>query len=179
MNKVVIGAVAAVALAAAAYFGAGLIAGGPDATASLASTGESGMGERAGGDPNQPDRTAEVKGAVVSVDGTTVVVDRLLADPSEELTDEERAARRAERQAMSMEERQAAKAAEQAGLATERVTVDVPVGVTITRMVPNDGEPIAEQAALADIRPGVTVSVWTDGATDGGVAEYVKIQAAN
>lgn len=175
MNKALVGGVAVVAVAAAAYFGAGLLAqnGGPATSPATAeSTGRS-------GDPNQPDRTAEVKGTVVSVDGTTVVVDRLLVDPSEELTEEEKAAKRAERQAMSMEERQAAKAAEQAGVATERVSVDVPVGVTMTRMIPGEDEPTAQPATLSDLKVGVTVSIWTDGKTDGGVAEYVKVQAGS
>jgi hypothetical protein len=177
MNKIVIGGIAVVTLAAAAYFGAGFLAksgGGTAATSSL-SVGAAGQTS----DPNQPDRTAEVKGTVVSVNGTTVVVDRLLWEPSEELTDAEKAAKRAERQAMSMEDRQAAKAAEQAGLATERVSVDVPVGVTMTSMIPGEDQPTAQPATLSDLRAGVTVSIWTDGKTDGGVAEYVKIQVGN
>ena len=176
MNKVVIGGIAVVAVAASAYFGAGYVAksGGGAATAS-ASAGSAGQTS----DPNQPDRTAEVKGTVVSVDGTTVVIDRLLVDASEELTEEEKAAKRAERQAMSMEDRQAAKAAEQTGLATERVSVDVPVGVSMSRMLPGEDQPTAQPATLSDLKAGVTVSIWTDGQTDGGVADYVKIQAAN
>lgn len=178
MNKVVIGSIAVVALAATAYFGAGLLAKNSDGGAVAGSSAGTSSGGQTS-DPNQPDRTAEVKGTVVSVDGTTVVIDRLLYDASEELSDEEKAAKRAERQAMSMEERQAAKAAEQAGLATERVSVDVPVGVPMSRMIPGEDEPTAESATLSDIKTGVTVSIWTDGKTDGGVAEYVKIQAAN
>jgi len=177
MNKIVLGGIAVVALAGAAYFGAGLLAKSGAGPATASSVAAGGAGQT--GDPNQPDRTAEVKGAVVSVDGTTVVVDRLLYDPSEELTDEEKAAKRAERQAMSMEDRQAAKAAEQAGLATERVSVEVPVGVTMTRMIPGEDQPTAQPATLSDLKAGVTVSIWTDGKTDGGVAEYVKVQAGN
>lgn len=178
MNKVMMGGLAVVAVAAAAYFGAGVLAKGTDASPAVAS---SATADPAGqsGDPNQPDRTAEVKGTVVSVDGTTVVVDRLLYDASEELTEDEKAAKRAERQAMSMEDRQAAKAAEQAGLATERVSVEVPVGVSMSRMIPSEDEPTAQPATLSDLKAGVTVSIWTDGPTDGGLAEYVKIQAAN
>lgn len=179
MNKVVIGGIAVVAVAAAAYFGAGLLAKDGDTASPVASSSTATGSSAQNGDPNQPDRTAEVKGTVVSVDGTTVVVDRLLFDASEELTEEEKAAKRAERQAMSMEDRQAAKAAEQEGLATERVSVDVPVGVTMSRMIPNEDEPTVQPATLSDIKAGVTVSIWTDGKTDGGVAEYVKIQAGN
>lgn len=177
MNKTVIGGIVVVALAGAAYLGAGAFAKSADEPVSASPVDTGGAGQN--GDPNQPDRTAEVKGTVVSVDGTMVVIDRLLYDPSEELTDEEKAAKRAERQAMSMEDRQAAKAAEQAGLATERVSVEVPVGVTMSRMLPGEDQPTAQPATLADLRAGVSVSVWTDGEADGGVAEYVKIQAGN
>jgi hypothetical protein len=124
-------------------------------------------------------QAGEVKGTVVSVDGTTVVIDRLISDPSTELTDEEKAAKKAERASMSMEERQALKAAEQAGLPIERVSVDVPVGVRIVKMVLEGETSVAQTASLGDLRAGVTVTVWTDGATDGGVAEYVKVQTGN
>ncbi|MDZ4168189.1 MAG: hypothetical protein U1E26_00845 [Coriobacteriia bacterium] len=178
MNKTVIGLIVVIALAGAAYFGASLLAGGSsDVPGSASSEPAGGTGQS--GDPNQPERTAEVKGAVISVDGTTVVIDRLLIEPSQELTEEEKAAKKAERQGMSMEERQAAKAAEQAGLASERVNVEIPVGVTMTRMIPGDDGPTVQPATLADVKVGVTLSVWTDGPADGGVAEYVKIQASN
>lgn len=179
MNKgVLIGGVVLVALAGAAYFGAGMLAGAGDAPAeAIVAAGEAAGGAGSTGDPNQPERTAEVKGAVISVEGTMVTIDRLLVDASAELTDEEKAAKKAERQSMTMEERQAAKAAELEGVATERVTVEIPVGVTITRMVSEADGPTAKPASLADIKSGSSVSIWTDGKTDGGVAEYVKIQA--
>ncbi len=178
MNKgILIGGVALIAVAGAAYFGAGMLAGPGDATAgAIVAAGEV-AGAGSTGDPNQPERTAEVKGTVISVEGTAVTIDRLLVDSSVELTDEEKAAKKAERQQMTMEERQAAKAAENEGTATERVTVEVPVGVVITRMVQESGAPEAKPATLGDIKSGTSVTIWTDGKTDGGVAEYVKIQA--
>ena len=172
MNKnLMIGAAVIVALAAALYFGAGLLPGA-SAEAPANKTGSNGQT----GDPNQPERTAEIKGAVISIDGTTVVVDRLLVDTSEELTDAQRAAKKAERQSMTMEQRQALKAAEQEGVPTERVSVEIPVGVTITRMVPEGDSSVTKAGALSDIKAGGTVTIWTDG---DATAEYVKIQAGN
>lgn len=176
-KSLIVGAVVVLlALAGAAYFGAGLLADGPKATAAGANDSVA-AGQT--GDPDQPERTAEIKGAVVSVDGTTVVVDRLLVDASAELTDEEKAAKKAERQSMTMEQRQALKAAETAGVPTERVTVEIPVGVTITRMVPEGDTSVVKSGALSDIKAGATVTIWTDGAASGPSAEYVKIQAGN
>lgn len=181
MNKqVLIGGVAVVALVAAAYFGAGLLAdtSAQSGEAMVADAGAAGT-PGSSADPNQPARTAEVKGAVISVDGTAVTIDRLLFDDSAELSEEEKAAKKAERAQMTQEERQAAKAAEREGLATERVTVEVPVGVAIMIMTSVDGEPAAKEATLADIKAGTSVTVWTDGATDGGIAEYVKVQVGS
>ncbi len=176
-KSLIVGAVVVlIALAGAAYFGAGLVAGGSGAATAGASD-SAAAGQT--GDPNQPERTAEIKGAVVSVDGTTIVVDRLLVDASTELTDEEKAARKAERQSMTMEQRQALKAAETAGVPTERVTVEVPVGVTITRMAQEGDASVAKSGALSDIKAGATITIWTDGAATGSSAEYVKIQAGN
>ena len=179
-KKLIVGVVAVLILAGGAYFGAGLFAKRSSAasgssssdSAAAASTGQS-------GDPNQPNRTAEVKGTVISVDGTKLVIDRLIVDPSAELTDAQKAAKKAERQSMTMEQRQAAKAAEQAGVPTERVTVEVPVGVTIVRMVPEGDQSVVKPGSLSDIKSGGTVTIWTEGATTSGVAEYVKIQAGN
>jgi len=168
---VLVGAV--LILGVAAYFGVGYLASSSDSATAIAG------GSGATADPDQPDRTAEVKGTVVSVDGTTVVIDRLITDPSEELTDEEKAAKKADRASMTQEERQALKAAEQADLPVERVSVDVPVGVRIVKMVLEGETSVAQTASLGDLKAGVTVTVWTDGATDGGVAEYVKVQTGN
>lgn len=173
MKKIVLMVVVAALLGVGGYAGARALA----AASGDAGTG-SGEANGQSADPNQPDRTAEVKGLVVSIDGTQVTIERYIKDPSEELTDEEKAAKKAERQALSQEERQALKAAENAALDTERVTVSVPVGVPIVQMVVQDDEPTAQPATLADIRSGMEVSVWTDGGTDGASAEYVKLTSA-
>jgi hypothetical protein len=170
------GVIAVVVLAVAAYFGAGMLAKSPAANAGAVAGTTGGSAAGTTGDPNQPDRTAEVKGTVVSVDGTTITIDRLLVDASADLTDAQKAAKQAARQQMTMEERQAAKAAEQQGVGTERVTAEVPVGVPITRMASENGAPVAKTATLADIKSGSSITIWTDGKTNGGVAEYVKIQ---
>lgn len=172
MKKIVLIVIALAVLGVGAYVGARALA---------AEGGEAGaQGGEANGqnaDPNQPDRTAEVKGLVVSIDGTQVTIERYIKDPSEELTEEEKAAKKAERQALSQEERQALKAAENAALETERVTVTIPVGVPIVQMVLDGDTPVPAPATLADIRSGMEVSVWTDGGTDGASAQYVKLSS--
>lgn len=174
-----------IALVVAALFVSAFIATGcsaDSATTSATSTSDSGAGEGQGqgsaSDPAQPDRTAEVKGVVVSVNGTTVTVDRYIKDPSEELTDEEKAAKKAARAELTQEERQALKEAENAALETERVTVTVPVGVPITQMVLTGDTSTAQASTLAAIKVGSEVTIWTlNGLTEGGIAEYVKISS--
>ncbi|MHB1019260.1 MAG: hypothetical protein ACYC1R_03505 [Coriobacteriia bacterium] len=179
MKKTILIVLAVVVLGAGAYFGASALAAGAGDTVVSDGTGvQGGAATGASADPNQPERTAEVKGLVLSIDGTEVAIQRYIKDPSEELTDEEKAARKAERSQLSQEERQALKAAENAALETERITVTIPVGVPIVQMVPQGDTPVAEPATLADIRGGMEVTIWTDGGTDGSSAEYVKLSAA-
>ncbi|MBN2247477.1 MAG: hypothetical protein JW733_02120 [Coriobacteriia bacterium] len=170
MKKTVLVVLAVAVLGVGAYFGASALAAGSGGTGA-----QGGAATGADADPNQPDRVAEVKGLVVSIDGTQVSIDRYIKNPSEELTDEEKAAKKAERAQLSQEERQALKAAENAALETERVTVTIPVGVPIVQMVPQGDTPVVEAVTLADIRSGMEVTVWTDGGTDGSNAEYVKL----
>jgi len=174
MKKIVLIVVAVALLGVGAYFGASALAAGSDT--GTAEGGGSQTGATA--DPNQPDRTAEVKGLVLSIDGTNVVIERYVKDPSEELTDEEKEARKAERAELTQEERQALKAAENAALETERVTVSVPVGTPIVQMVLDGDEPVAQASTLAELRSGMEITVWTDGGTDGATAEYVKLASA-
>ena len=179
MKKAVLIVLAVAVLGAGAYFGASALAAERGGVVVLDGAGAQGIAAAgSSADPNQPERTAEVKGLVLSIDGTEVTIERYIKDPNDELTDEEKAARKAERSQLSMEERQALKAAENAALETERITLTVPVGVPIVRMVPQGDTPVAEPATLADIRGGMEVTVWTDGGTDGARAEYVKLSAA-
>lgn len=179
MKKTVLLVLAVAVLGVGAYFGASALAAGNGDTAVAGGVGaQGGSATGSSADPNQPERTAEVKGFVLSIDGTQVSIDRYIKDPSEELTEEEKAAKKAERAQLSQEERQALKAAENAALETEQVTVTIPVGVPIVQMVSEGDTPVAESATLADIRSGMEITVWTDGGTDGSNAEYVKLAAA-
>lgn len=153
------------------------VASNQDADGPTATAGSFGQDGTNPTDPGQPDRTAEIKGVVVSIDGTTVVIDRYIKDPAAELSEEEKAAKKAERASLSQEERQALKAAENAALETERVLVNVPVGVPISQMVLVGDTPTAQAATLSSIRGGIEITVWTDGATNGGTAEYVKLSS--
>lgn len=175
MKKTVLIVLAVAVLGAGAYFGASALAAGSGDALVADGVGAQGAATGANADPNQPDRVAEVKGVVVSIDGTQVSIDRYIKIPSEELTEEEKAAKKAERAQLSQEERQALKAAENAALETERVTVTIPVGVPIVQMVPEGDTPVVGSATLADIRSGMEVTVWTDGGTDGSNAEYVRL----
>lgn len=177
MRKAAWIALAVVLLGFGAYFGG-------NALASMSGGGDDAVGTPQGSetgstaDPNQPERVAEVKGVVLSVDGTSVAIERYVKDPAEELTEEQKAAKKAERAKLSQEERQALKATENAALETERVTVNVPVGTPIVQMVLVGDQAEAQLVALAAIRGGMEVTVWTDGGTDGASAEYVKIASA-
>ncbi len=173
MKKTLLIVLAVAVLGVGAYYGANALA-----TEGSDRSGQAGAGSGSSTDPNQPERTAEVKGIVLSIDGTQVVIERYIKDSDEELTDEEKAAKKAERSQLSPEERQALKAAENAALQTERITVTLPVGVPIVQMVSDGDTPIAESVTLADVRGGMEVTVWTDGGTDGSSAEYVKIASA-
>lgn len=179
MKKTVLIVLAVAVLGVGAYFGASALASernGAVVAGDTESGGSAATGSSA--DPNQPERTAEVKGLVLSIDGTQVSIERYIKDPDEELTDEEKAAKKAARQQLSMEERQALKAAENAGLETERVMVTVPVGVPVVQMVLQGDTPMPESATLADIRGGMEITIWTDGGADGSNAEYVKLSSA-
>lgn len=173
MKKAVLIVLAVAVLGVGAYFGASALAAERSGTAA-----QGGAATGSSIDPNQPERTAEVKGVVLSIDGTQVSIERYIKDPAEELTEEEKAAKKAERAQLTQEERQALKAAENAALETERVTVTVPVGVPITQIVSVGDAPAVESATLADIRTGMQITVWTDGGTDGSTAEYVKLTTA-
>ncbi|MHB1018297.1 MAG: hypothetical protein ACYC2X_10505, partial [Coriobacteriia bacterium] len=90
MKKTILIVLAVVVLGAGAYFGASALAAGAGDTVVSDGTGvQGGAATGASADPNQPERTAEVKGLVLSIDGTEVAIQRYIKDPSEELTDEE------------------------------------------------------------------------------------------
>lgn len=70
----------------------------------------------------QPVRVAELKGYVKSIEGNEIVIINEISE-GEELTDEEKAAKKAERAKLSIEERQALKEEESATLQKEDVRI--------------------------------------------------------
>ena len=139
----------------------------------------------AGALPAAPDRTAEYYGIVRRVIGNEITL-RLVAPsetPDVPLTEEEKAAKKAERQAMSPEERKALKES-QIVMTGEEVRILVPVGSPITSGGNGNGseggESVITERALADIREGMFLKVWT--AEGGGgediVAAYTRVLQA-
>lgn len=122
----------------------------------------------------QPTRSAEVKGLVQSIEGNELVIANELN--TDELTDEEKEAKKTERQSMSQEERQALKADETAQAETKNVSITIPVGVKMMKSTGDvSGELVA--AELADIKVGTYVSIWVkDYLTDKAEFEFVKVR---
>lgn len=121
-----------------------------------------------------PDRAAEINGYVRSIEGNEVVIENQIKDRDETLTDEEKAAQQAERQAMSPEERQAARQATTETLETEMVTITIPVGVPIL-MSSGTADSTMINAELADIKSGTYLSIWLSG----DEVEAVKLKGVN
>jgi uncharacterized membrane protein len=125
----------------------------------------------------QPVRSAELKGTIKSIEGNEVVIINEIS--TDELTDAEREAKKAERQALSQEERQALKAEESATLQKENVTITIPVGVTVKKTT-GDATGTLVDAQIADITPGVYVSIWVkDYKSANQQVEFVKIRTTN
>ncbi len=125
----------------------------------------------------QPARTAELKGYVASIEGNSVVIINEISDEPE-LTDEEKAAKKAERQAMSVEERQALKEEESSNVEKENVSIVIPVGVPVMK-TSGDASGTLADAELSEIKEGVYVSIWVknSGAAN-QLVEFVKIRGA-
>ncbi|NCU30738.1 hypothetical protein EOL73_03195 [Candidatus Saccharibacteria bacterium] len=122
----------------------------------------------------QPTRGAEIKGIVKSIEGNELIVENEIN--TVELTDEEKAAKKTERQSMSQEERQAIKAEETAQAEIEQVNITIPVGIT---MMKSTGEATGELvvAELAEIKSGIYVSIWVKNyQTDTAEVEFVKVR---
>lgn len=128
------------------------------------------------GDPDQPQRTAEVYGKVKSIQGNIVTIAIMTqTQTGQELTEEERAKRRQERQNMSEEERKKLRDSTQT-LTGEASVVTVPVGIPIkVRKGPANGD--LEEGKLSDIKQGVIVTIWTEGSSkeNKASAEYVRV----
>lgn len=118
-----------------------------------------------------PERSPEINGTVVSVEGNKIIVKNEIG--REILTPEDQAKRRAERQKMTQEERQALRAQETTSLETEDVKVIIPVGTVIVKgSGAGDGESV--KATFDDIKSGAYISVWKSGDT----IEAVKVKGA-
>jgi hypothetical protein len=137
------------------------------------------------GIPTAPDRTAEYYGIVRRVIGNEITL-KLVAPaetPDVQLTEAEKAAKKAERQAMSPEERQALKDA-QIVMTGEEVRILVPVGSPITSggngTGLEGGESVLTERALADIREGMFLKIWTveGGGGEDIVAAYTRVLQA-
>lgn len=128
-------------------------------------------------DQGQPVRSAELKGTIKSIEGNEVIIINEIS--TDELTDAEREAKKAERQALSQEERQALKAEESETLQKENVTITIPVGVTVKKTT-GDATGTLVDAQIADITPGVYVSIWVkDYKSANQQVEFVKIRTTN
>ena len=126
----------------------------------------------------QPERTAEIKGKVKSIEGNElVIINEISTEP--ELTDAEKAAKKAERQKLSQEERQALKEQESTTLKKEDVKVTIPVGVAIKKGV-GDTSGALTDAEMAEIKMDVYISVWIQDINENPkTAEFVKIRGTN
>lgn len=125
----------------------------------------------------QPTRPAELKGTIKSIEGNEVIIINEIS--TDELTDEEREAKKTARQALSQEERQALKAEESADLQKENVTITIPVGVPVKKTT-GDATGALVDAQIADIAAGTYVSLWVkDFEKANQQVEFVKIRATN
>ncbi len=119
-----------------------------------------------------PARPAEVNGIVKTIEGNEIVI---MNELKEALSDEDRAAKQAERANLSQEERQALRQQELEATETEQITLQIPVGVPImTGSGSADGSNVTAQ--LSDIKAGSYLSIWQ---TADGNIEAVKIKGLN
>lgn len=119
-----------------------------------------------------PDRPAELNGIVRSIEGNEVILANEIREQT--LTEEEKAAKQAERKSMTQEERQALRAAEMESVETETVTFTIPVGVPILKgSGAADGTSV--NADLAEIKSGSYISVWVNN----NETEAVKLKGVN
>lgn len=128
-------------------------------------------------DLTTPERKSEVYGVVNKMIGNEVTVQIVVSTElgEVELTEEEKEAKRIERQSMSPEERQAAKDATMT-VTDEKVDIIIPVGTPIV-IGSGSGDGAKTQLELVDIHKGSTVKIWLVEGREGevGMAEYVQI----
>lgn len=125
----------------------------------------------------EPERKSEIYGVVSKVIGNEVTVNIIEKDSENdiELTEEEKEAKRDERQSLSSEEKKAARASTTV-LTNELVDIVIPVGtVIVSGSGTEDSEKI--KLELLDINRGTTIKIWLFEGGEGeiGVAEYVHV----
>lgn len=122
-----------------------------------------------------PARTAEVYGKVKSIVGNEVTLSVAEPPASKELSDAEKAKKRAEMQALSPEERKKVQES-QTKLTGETATIIIPVG---TPIISGNTPEVMKEVSLTDIRSGVSLRIWLEGGNGGTKsAEYVRLLQA-
>lgn len=120
-----------------------------------------------------PDRRFDMQGIVKSIIGNEVTVNIVIGEQAE-LSEEEKAKRRAERQNMSPEERQQSREAN-FKVTNETKSVIIPVGVPIVMTQNNTGTPEVTKMELADIKKGSVLKIWIKSGSTSEEVEFVQI----
>lgn len=167
--------IVALAAAGAAYWG-GHALKGSGSTGSEVST----VASPISGNSSQQvlsNTPGDIRGTVKSVQGNQVLIARIVNDPSANLTEAERAAQQQKMQNASQAERDAFRQQQLQGTQTVNAHVTIPVGVPIVKVAAGQGAGgTGENASLADIKPGITLVIWTqDHKTDNASALSVAI----
>lgn len=146
----------------------------PAQTGTSSAIGSSGAVSGSQIDPEQPERVAEVYGKVKSIQGNEVLIAEMQRQQSgAQLSEEDRAKRREQMQALSEEERQSLQAAQEVTTG-KNLTITVPVGIPVKVKTTGTGGTAVEDGTIASIKTGSIVNIWTE-TEDPATAEYVSI----
>lgn len=118
---------------------------------------------------SSPARPANLNGIISMVEGNKIIIKNEVG--KEILSEEEQAAKKAERQNMTQEERQALRAEEKAEVDTEDVSLEIPVGTLIIKGS-GDGSGNVIRASFDELKKGSYISIWKSGDS----IEAVKIK---
>lgn len=125
----------------------------------------------------QPVRSAELKGYIRSIEGNELIIINEISTGTE-LTDAEKAARKAERAQLTQEERRALKGEESATLQKEDVKIVIPVGVMVKKATGDTSGSLVD-GDLSEIKEGSYVSIWVQNYKESNHSvEFVKIMGA-
>lgn len=125
-----------------------------------------------------PDRRAEISGSVKSIIGNELVVSLIvknnsnLSETGTELTDEEKAAKRAENQGNGGGKSNGGMS--EIELSGETIDVIIPVGISV---IQSNGTGEMIELNIGDIFKGTVIKIWTIEGGDGSVliAEFVQV----